>query len=164
MIYEANDHPRHAIGTLLAQSNPERPLARSPVIYHCANDLQVFLSDTGKYLLFHYMPGNVDINLSKKDRMDEKTILPVLDKSSQALFRRPGCGQNRAGNPVLSDSSGQLPGRAGTHCSIPRSDQPDILRPKVTVNIRQINLAQNTVRHGGKRPSNHPAVDHLPPA
>lgn len=48
VIYEANDHPRHAIGTLLAQSNPERPLARSPVIYHCANDLQVFLSDTGK--------------------------------------------------------------------------------------------------------------------
>ena len=32
------------------------------------------------------MPGNVDINLSKKDRMDEKTILPVLDKSSQALI------------------------------------------------------------------------------
>lgn len=86
MIYEANDHPRHAIGTLLAQSNPERPLAKSSVIYHCANDLQVFLSDTGKYLLFHYMPGNVDINLSKKDRMDEKTILPVLDKSSQALI------------------------------------------------------------------------------
>ena len=80
------------------------------------------------------------------------------------LFRSPGGGQNRAGNPVLADSSGQLPGRAGTHRSIPRSDQPDILRPKVTVNIRQINLAQNTVRHGGKRPSNHPAVDHLPPA
>lgn len=27
MIYEANDHPRHAVGNRLVQSNPERPLA-----------------------------------------------------------------------------------------------------------------------------------------